>query len=449
MNKSNKEETILVPIHSLGHNGEGIGKYLGYTIFVEGVLPEEMIECRVFEKKKNYGRAECLKILKPSLDRIEPPCPFYKKCGGCQLMHLSYAKQLEAKRQRVIDALQHVGRINNIPVENCKPSPHPLGYRNKIQLPVRKENNEIVIGLYEHSSHKIVEVDQCLIHCSLGETVYKQLRLLIKKFSIAPYEPTTGQGELRHILIKSAIETEEILVILITNGKASSNLTCMAHEIMYLNHNIKGVVQNINPNRDNTILSTNYQLLAGKNFIHEKIGEALFKISPASFFQVNPQQAKNLYAEALKSAELTGNEIVLDAYCGVGTLSVFFAPKSKQVIGIECIPDAIHDAKENAFLNGCFNTKFICGNAEELIDELSAIDIILLNPPRKGCNASFLKGIRKLRPKKVLYISCDPATLARDLSIILPFGYKIERIQPFDMFPQTAHVETLAVLTLS
>ena len=264
---------------------------------------------------------------------------------------------------------------------------------------------------------------------------------------IKPYDPATGKGELRHILIRSAVHTQEALVVLVTNGNSSEALSRIADAVMAQCPNVKGVVHNKHTGRDNVILGKSYQVLKGAGYIHEKLVNMTFKVSPASFFQVNPAQAENLYAKALEFAELTGKETVLDAYCGVGTLSLFFAKQAKNVIGVECVPEAIEDAKTNAQLNHIANVSFMCATSESSIESLSAIDVVLLNPPRSGCAASFLDGIGLLSPKRLVYISCDPATLARDLAHLRTVGYTVDEIQPFDMFPQTAHVECVVKLS--
>lgn len=439
-------EQFTLTIHGLGSSGEGVGYYHGYTVFVDGALPGEIIEVRLFQRQKRYGRANLVSITTKSPDRVAPPCALFGKCGGCQLMHLSYTKQLDIKRQRVVDAMQRIGKFSDIPVAPCLPSPSSLHYRNKIQLPVREGHEGIKIGLYARSSHDLVEVDNCHIHCPLGEQVYKKVKSIISQSGITAYDISTSNGELRNILIKSAVNTEEVLVILVTNGKCTSTLTEIAKNIMSCCPSVKGVVHNINTEQDNIILGKHFHVLAGSGAIHERLCGMIFKVSPASFFQVNPEQAECLYAKALELAELTGSETILDAYCGVGTLSLLFAKKARKVIGVECVPEAIEDAVENASINKFENISFVCADSEKYINTLKDVDVIVLNPPRKGCEQGFLEGIGRLLPKKVIYISCDPATLARDLALLSTFGYVIEVIQPYDMFPQTSHVECVVKL---
>lgn len=427
-----KGERISLKIHGLGHSGEGVGSSDGYIVFVDGALPGEEIEARMVESRKRHGFAELLSIRRASSDRTLPPCPLFGRCGGCQLMHLTYPKQLEIKRQRVIDALERIGKID-APVFPCLPSHSTLAYRNKIQLPVKKD----VFGLYARNSHDLVEVDACPIHCTLGEEVYKAAGAMLKR------SPISG---LRHLLIKSALRTNEALVILVTDHPPTPQDILVAEELLASHPAIKGVVHNLHEGKENVILGPSFTTLSGIGSIQEKLGNLIFQITAGSFFQVNPAQAELLYEKALEFGELIGNETVLDAYCGVGTLSLYFAKKAKKVLGVECVPQAIENARANAAINNIDNVSFTLDTSEHFIKTLSSIDLILLNPPRKGCERAFLDNIGRLAPKKVVYISCDPATLARDLAHLQSFGYKVEAVQPFDMFPQTAHVECVAKL---
>lgn len=440
-------DQLKLTIQRLGIHGEGIANLDGYTLFIEGALPGEVVLANLTEQKKTYGRGEIVDVISPSPDRSIPPCPLFGECGGCQLMHLSYSQQLVMKRQRVVDALERIGKLTGIEVEECLPSPQQLEYRNKIQLPVLPGRTGPRLGLYAKKSHDLVDVKQCLIHCSLGEDVYQQIRECVTKSSVIPYDPVTGKGELRHILIKTAVHTGQVLVIFVTTAKASAELMEVAKIVMSRCPSVKGVIQNINRASGNVILGSNFLPLLGEDFVIDRLCGIEFKVSPASFFQVNPQQAENLYKTAIDFALLDGTQTVLDAYCGVGTLSLILSKKAKRVIGVECVPEAIKDAIWNAKHNNIFNAEFHCAPAETFIQNIKeSVDVILLNPPRKGCESSFLQGIQKLKPKVVVYVSCDPATLARDLSLLEGMGYRTQRVQPMDMFPQTAHVETVVQL---
>lgn len=426
-------QTLEILIEQLGVNGEGVGRLNGYTVFVPGALPKEKVRVELTESKKTYAKAKLIENLGSSPHRTTPKCAHFGKCGGCQLMHLAYPEQLKAKRQRVVDALERIAKLPHFEVLLCHPSPLELGYRNKIQLPQGR-------GLFAYNSHEIVEVDHCLIHCDLGEKTLAMIRPLLGNLP---------KDELRHLLIKTAFHTKEVLVTLVTTQEHPPHLLELATQIMQASSKIKGVVQNINPSTNNTVLSRKFKTLIGEPFIFETILGLRFKVSSASFFQVNPLQAEFLYKKAIELASLNGKETVLDAFCGVGTISLLVASQAKEVIGIECVEDAIRDAEDNARRNQIENVRFYCGQAEKLISRLKAIDVAILNPPRKGCESSFLKELAEKKPSRIIYISCDPATLARDLAYLTIQGYKADFIQPFDMFPQTSHVECLVRLTLS
>lgn len=448
--KPKLNQKISLDIQRLGIHGEGIGYYHGYTVFVDGPLPCEVIQACMTETKSNYGRARLITIDNPSPSRAKPPCPLFGRCGGCQVMHMSYDEQLNMKRQRVIDAFERIGKFEKPPVEPCVASPDPLGYRNKIQVPIGAgPNGEIRMGFYARSSHDLVDVEHCYIHCPLGEEVFKKLQELIKASDLTPYDWNTLQGELRHVIIKSAVNTRQVLVVFITHKCPANKLEKIAHELMKACPSVKGVVQNINTVAENVVFGPEFKLISGIPQIIENLCGLQFKVSASSFFQVNPAQAEQLFNRAIEFCGLTGSEKVLDAYCGVGTLSLISSKNAKEVIGVECVYEAIDDAKENARLNNIENVHFICDTAESRIEQINDIDVVILNPPRKGCEPSLLHVLGKKRPKTIVYISCDPATLARDVAILRDNGYAVDAIQPFDMFPQTAHVETLVKLRIT
>jgi 23S rRNA (uracil1939-C5)-methyltransferase len=425
-------QEIDLDILRLGINGEGVGYLDGFTFFVEGALPGEKVRARVLEKRRTFGRAELIQHFAISPHRTQAPCPLFGECGGCQLMHLEGKEQLEMKRMRVKDALVRIGKFSDIEVEPCLPSPLPLGYRNKIQLPVQEGYR---LGLYARNSHELVVIERCFIHCDLGEKAFQQIKRILKAH---PAEV------LKHVLIKTAVNTSQVLVILVTISETL--LSTLAEQIMQSMPEICGVVQNINPHSGNVVLRGDFHTLAGASSIEEKLLRLSFKVSPASFFQVNPRQAEVLYLKVIEFSELTGKEKVLDAYCGVGTLSLLLAQRAQKVFGLESVEEAIRDARENARNNQIFNVTFDCGKVETLISGLNEIDVAILNPPRKGCEGSFLERLLVLKPQRIIYVSCDPATLARDLEFLCHRGYSLKKVQPVDMFPQTAHVETVVQL---
>ncbi|MBM3191846.1 MAG: 23S rRNA (uracil(1939)-C(5))-methyltransferase RlmD [Chlamydiae bacterium] len=435
-----------VEITSLGISGEGIGVKEGLTVFVEGALPLEKVQVRLKELKKNYAIATLLQIIKPSPYRVKPPCPFFERCGGCQIMHLDYPRQLEIKGRRVRDALTRIGQQEvKDPVKVHPSTPH-FSYRNKIQLPVAADaTGQLQVGLYAKGTHEVIPIDKCLIHMPLGDEVYRQVLKLLQRSSLKPYCERTHDGEFRHLLIRTATFAGQVLIALVTKGAITEELQKVAKQISQIPQ-VVGVVHHRNARKDNVILDKDFSLLYGTAFMEERLCGLTFHVSIASFFQVNPYQAENLYQKALDLAELTPASRVLDAYCGIGTLSLLIAKRAGFVEGIECVQQAIIDAKENAKRNSINNVNFICGVSEKAIAGINLVDRVFLNPPRKGCDPRVLLEIKRLNPPLVIYISCDPATLARDIQILSGYGFEVEHVEAFDMFPQTMHVETIVKL---
>ncbi len=431
-----------ITITSMGSNGEGVGHHEGRPVFIEGALPGESVLVESTIQKKKYLKAKIVKILKESPERTKAPCPYFSVCGGCQLMHLSDSGQLTMKRQRVVDALERIGGLKGIEVAPTLASRETLHYRNKVQLPLSPNGK---LGLYARGTHRVVEVERCLIHCDQGEALLKEVRKAIRESKITPYNEQTGRGELRHVLIRSAISTGESLLLFVTTGKGKEKFKRLAEQLLPLSSSLKGVYLCINKRRDNVILSHDYHHLVGEKRITETINDLHFSVSPASFFQVNPKQAEQLYATALEFAELKSGDILLDAYCGVGTLALLAASKVKEVIGVEVVPEAIVDAKANAKRNGVQNATFHCAATEKALELFEKVDVVLINPPRKGCDEKVIDALLTKEPKRIVYVSCDPATLARDLKR-LSTGYNVIKVQPVDMFPQTSHVETVVLL---
>lgn len=382
-------------------------------------------------------------------ENVKPICPLFGRCGGCQTMHLSAAAQLLFKQQLVLDAFKRMLLDPEIIVEACLASPSTLAYRNKIQLPVVAGPKGLQIGLFARNSRDLVEVEHCYVHCALGETVYSDVRRIILASGISAYDPKTGCGELRYVLIKTAVNLSQVLVVLVVSNEASETLRRIARDIITCCSSVQGVVQNIQRDPGNVVLGKKYHLLEGKSEIEECLSGLIFKISAASFFQVNTAQAELIYSKSLEFAELTGKELVLDAYCGVGTLALLASKRARRVVGIEVVPEAIADAQHNAERNEISNATFICGPVEKVISNMDRFDVVLLNPPRKGCEPSVLEQIATQEPKIIVYISCSPTSLARDLALLIGLGYQVEIVQPFDMFPQTAHVECVVKLRIN
>jgi 23S rRNA (uracil1939-C5)-methyltransferase len=429
-------------IQGIGTGGEGVGDYQGLKIFVEGALPEEKILAKIIILKKNYALGKLVKILEVSQKRIDPICPIFGKCGGCQMMHLSYSGQLEIKKKKILDAFQRIAKSKITEPLEVVASPQILHYRNKIQLPAAWSQKKLCLGLYAKKSHQVIPTNKCFIHAEQGEFVFEKITELLQQSTLQPYDELSKTGELRHVLIRTAVISKEVLVVLITVKNPSVEIQHLAKEIKNI-PGVKGVIHHKNGRDDNVILDQHFTLLQGLDRIEEVLEDKIFHVSAASFFQVNTPQALQLYRYAIECAEIDKTKTVLDAYCGVGTLSLLLAHQVKKVIGVEYVMQAIEDARENAKNNQITNAEFFCSATEDFIAKVKEVDVVILNPPRKGCEASVLSELSRLNPETIIYISCDPATLARDNAILESLGFKKDKIKGFDMFPQTMHVETV------
>ncbi len=445
-----KNKQYEIKIENLGNNGEGIGRINGYTIFVEGALPQETVRVLMVKVKKHYGYGKLLEILNPSVNRIEPLCPVAKQCGGCQLQHLSYEGQLAFKTQKVKDNLERIGGLRGIEVKAALGMENPWRYRNKAQFPVGGAIDDPKIGFYAKRSHRIVDTPVCLLQNEINEEIVKIVRDFLTEFHIAPYDEMTHKGLIRHILTRIGKQSGEIMVCLVLNGSKLPFADILVERLSAVS-GMTSVVINENKEKTNVILGEKIHVLFGKPFIEDKIGSVTFEISPLSFYQVNPQQTNILYQTALDMADLDGTETVLDLYCGIGTISLFFAQKAKSVFGVEIVPEAIADAKRNAAINHITHADFASGAAEDVIPRLYkekgiSADVVVVDPPRKGCDEKLLETILLIAPKKIVYVSCDSATLARDLAYLCQRGYQVQMVQVVDMFPWTVHVETVVQL---
>lgn len=445
-----KNQTYTMSITDIGTNGEGIGRIDGYTVFVEGALPEEVIKVLIVKTKKHFGYGKLLEILEPSPYRVTPACPVAAKCGGCQLQHLSYEGQLAFKTKKVKDHLERIGGFSGISVGYAKGMEEPWRYRNKAQFPVGGKTGEPEIGFYAKRSHRIIDTPVCMLQNEVNDRIVKIIRAFLAEYEIPLYDETIHRGLVRHILTRIGRRTGEIMVCLVVNGRKLPHCDVLVEHLREI-EGMTSIVLNVNTDQTNVILGTEVHVLWGKETIRDYIGDVQFEISPLSFYQVNPLQTQVLYQTALDFAELEGNETVLDLYCGIGTISLFFAQKAKHVFGVEIVPEAIADAKRNATLNSMNNADFAVGAAEDVIPRLYeekgiTADVVVVDPPRKGCDSVLLDTIAAISPKKVVYVSCDSATLARDLAYLCPKGYTIEKVQVVDMFPHTVHVETVVSL---
>ena len=447
-----KNDIVTLKIEDCGIDGEGIGKADGFTVFVKDAVIGDTVRAKIMKAKKNYGYGRLEEIITPSPDRVEPKCQFARQCGGCQLQALSYEKQLEFKTSKVRGHLERIGGFTDIPMEKILGMEQPFHYRNKAQFPVGKsKDGRIITGFYAGRTHSIIENRDCALGVTQNKEVLDRVIAHMEKFNIQPYDENTGKGLVRHVLIRYGFFTDEMMVCLIINGEKLPGEEALVKSLCQIPETVS-VMVNVNKKRNNVILGEKVRLLWGQPYITDKIGEISYQISPLSFFQVNPYQTGRLYGKALEYAQLSGNETVWDLYCGIGTISLFLAQKAKMVRGVEIIPAAIENAKENACLNGFANTEFFVGKAEEVLPEQFArtgerADVIVVDPPRKGCDETLLSTIIKMQPDRVVYVSCDSATLARDLKYLCERGYELKKVCPVDMFPNTVSVETVVLLS--
>lgn len=448
--KKNDRQTVY--IEDLTHDGNGVAKIDGYPLFIQGALPGETAEIHVMKTLKNYGFAKVVNILEKSPDRVEAPCVYFSQCGGCQLQHLSYEGQLKWKQNMVANVMKRLGKID-APVLPVKGMEEPWHYRNKSQIPfAQNEESQIVAGFYKTKSHSIVDMERCLIQTGEADVVMADLKRELEILGVRPYDEKSHQGMLRHVVVRKGRATGEVMVVLVTKSKKFLQASAAIEKIRALIPNVTSIVQNVNGEKTNVIFGNDTFTLWGKDTIEDTIGNVRFEISARSFYQVNPVQTEVLYKQALDYAQLTGDERVIDAYCGIGSISLFLAQKAGHVMGVEIVEQAIEDAKRNAALNGFTNTYFEAGPAEEVIPrwykEGKEADVLVVDPPRKGCDEALLNTIIEQKPKRVVYVSCNPATLARDLRILEDGGYKTKEVQPVDMFPHTTHCEAVAWLEL-
>lgn len=444
-------EKYNIQIKGLGSGGEGVGKIEGFTIFVDGALPEEYIEAGITNVKANYAIGKLESIIQPSPYRISPPCTIAHKCGGCQIQRMDYQKQLEYKTQLVKDSIERIGKIKDVIIHQTIGMNTPFNYRNKAQFPIGMEDGKAALGFYAKRSHRIVPQHNCLIQHPVNTKISSIVKAYIDKYNLSIYDEEKHKGLLRHLVTRVGFITGEIMVILVANGESIPNIDNLVKRLTYEIPEIVSIYLNINKEKTNVILGRENKLIYGKKDIEDYIGDIKFKISPLSFYQVNPIQTKILYEKALEYADLKGDEVVYDAYCGIGTISLFLAQRAKKVIGIEILQEAIKDAKENARINKINNVDFYVGKTEEIIPQLykngERADVVVVDPPRKGCDRKLLDTIIQMKPKRVVYVSCKPSTLARDLNYLEKGGYKAKEIQPVDLFPHTMHVECVALMS--
>ncbi len=449
--KLNQE--LILKIDNYGHEGEGVGRHQDFTIFVKGALQNELVKVKITEIRKNFARGLILEIIEPSSDRTTTPCVWATSCGGCQLQHLEYHAQLAFKEQIVQNALARIGGLAEIKINPIIDMKNPWSYRNKAQYPWGVSENLPVVGFYQHGTHQIIPHTNCLIQNYTNNKIIAKVLELVRKYQLSIYQETTNTGFLRHTLIRSNQNATELMVVLVTNGENFPAGKKLATELSAAFPEIKSILQNINTKPGNVILGAKTRLLWGQEYIVDQLNGLKFQISAKSFFQVNPTQTEILYQQAIQAASLTGQETILDAYCGVGSISLHLAQAATKVYGIEVVPEAIENAITNATLNQLHNLEFLVGEVEKVLPDLIErgvnFDVAVVDPPRSGCAASVLESFHAAKIPRIIYVSCNPSTLARDLKILTEFGYQIKLVQLVDMFPQTYHVECVVLVERS
>ncbi|MEZ3485975.1 MAG: 23S rRNA (uracil(1939)-C(5))-methyltransferase RlmD [Lachnospiraceae bacterium] len=458
-----KNDMVTVTIEDIGTDGEGIGKVDGYTLFIKDAVIGDVAEVKIMKTKKNYGYARLMKIVKPSEYRVESPvCRLARRCGGCQIQEMEYARQLRFKEDKVRGNLMRIGGIREELLDKVMEPvigmEHPFAYRNKAQFPFGTDKNgQPVTGFYAGRTHDIIANTDCALGVPVNKEILEIMLGFMKDYGIRSYDETSGEGFIRHVLIRYGFTTKEIMVCIVINGRQIPHGDVLVQRLIGL-EGMTSITISPNTRRTNVIMGDRYEVLWGKAFITDYIGEVKYQISPLSFYQVNPVQTEKLYELALEYADLKGEETVWDLYCGIGTISLFLAKRAKQVYGVEIVPQAVIDARNNARINGIDNAEFFEGKAEEVLPEYyeryagehggqkAYADVVVVDPPRKGCDETLLRTIVRMRPDRVVYVSCDSATLARDVKYLRGDGYEVERVRAVDQFPHSVHVEVACCL---
>lgn len=447
-----KNDIIKVAIEDISHEGLGIGKKDGFPFFIKDALVGDILDAKIVKLKKNYGFARVEKIIKASEFRRKAKCPIAKPCGGCQLQELSYEKQLEFKKNLIINNLKHIGGMKQVPFEEMIGMETPYRYRNKAQFPVGKnKEGRIISGFYAGRTHSIIENEDCYLGVEENKEVLQIILRHMEKFKIEPYDEKSKTGLVRHVLIRFGFSSGQMMVCIVVKEEKLPKEELLVEALRKIPA-MTSISLNINRENTNVILGKEIRPLWGKPYIEDCLGDIVFEISPLSFYQINPIQTKILYEKAMEYADLSGRERVWDLYCGIGTISLFLSRKAKEVYGVEIIPQAIEDARNNARKNGIGNVEFFVGKAEEVVareyeKNKSYADVIVVDPPRKGCDESLLATMLKMAPDRIVYVSCDSATLARDVKILQEGGYEVKRVCGVDQFCHTVHVETIVLLS--
>lgn len=443
-----KGSIVQVECTGLGHNGEGVCRYDGLALFVPLVLPGEKAIIEITEIKKRYGTGRLVEIIKRSTDRIDAPCPYFGVCGGCQLQHLSYFSQLEWKKKMVDDAFTRIGHLQDISIDPVVGMENPWNYRNKMQLPVGQDKNGLSIGCYQQGTHRVIDTPDCMIQSEWNNHLLKELKQFLEELKVEIYSEKEHTGWLRHVMGRSNRLNEGTLVIVAKTSELPGGDDLWIQKLKNI-PGLRGILLNINSGKTNTVLGKENRLVWGEESLQENLGDLQFSLSGTAFFQVNPMQTETLYDYVKKFVDLSGDEKILDAYCGTGTIALYLASRAKEVLGIERHAGAVKDAKKNAIENNIVNCEFWSGAIEEYLEKIQQmkLDVIVVDPPRSGCTPETLQTLHDVGAKKIVYVSCNPSTLARDCAWLTQQGWMINKVQPVDMFPQTSHIECVVLMT--
>ncbi|GGE20388.1 putative RNA methyltransferase YfjO [Marinithermofilum abyssi] len=449
-NQLRKGQVIELPIRRIGINGEGVGVYQKKVVFVDGAIPGEYVAAKLTEVQKNYARGKIFRIKKRSSHRLQPPCPVYRSCGGCQMQHIDYPMQLRLKRELVEEAFARYTGLTQLPIEETVGMDRPWSYRNKAQLPLKQGKQGVWMGMYKPGSHQLVDVGECDIQHPETNRLLEEARQVMEELGIPVYDERKGTGILRHLAARIGFATGEAQLVLVSRSNRLPREEELIHRLRERLPQLKSVVLNINPRKTSRVLGEKSRVLWGQRKIRERLGHLTFLLSGPAFFQLNPVQTVKLYDEVKRSAGLSGKETVVDAYCGVGTIGLWLADQADRVIGMDTIPEAVEDAKENAEINGIDHAEYHLGEAERLLPrwvrEGLQPDVVVVDPPRTGLGQELIQALIEVQVPRIVYVSCNPSTLAKDCRLLLKQGYQVKRVVPFDMFPQTAHVESVTLL---
>lgn len=439
---------LTLTVSGLAYGGEGIAKHQGMVVFIPEALPGDVVEVKVLQVKKRFARAELVRLQAAGPDRVEPFCPVASECGGCSWQHLSYPGQLRAKQNFIENSLVHVARLAGVLVEPVIKAPHQQAYRHKIQIPFQASAQGFVAGFFAKQTHRVVPIEECPVQPALGNKLFRVLRELAQEYGLQGYDEVTHSGQLRHAVLRCGLHTHEALVILVTRTPEVPRIAELAQALQAAVPELVGVVQNINPELTNVILGPSFKVLTGRDHLYEEVRGLRYRISAGSFFQVNPYQMPIMAESVIAAAGLTGSETVVDLFCGVGFLTLELARKAHRAFGVESVETSIADAQANKLLNQFANVEFMASEAGVGVQKLRATgmqpEVVVLDPPRKGCEPGLLRALTAWRPKRVVYVSCNPITLARDAALLVAGGYRLQQVQPLDLFPQTYHVEAVA-----